>query len=37
MKMIDDDEVDLKKSQKTLDTIKDYINMRPEAPGVWAN
>ena len=23
--------------QKTLDTYKYYIKMRPEAPGVWAN
>ena len=42
MRMIDVDKVDSarsswKKSQKTLDTYtKYYIEMRPEAPGVWA-
>ena len=34
MRMIDEDEVGLK--EKPEDTRKDYIKMRPEAPGVWA-
>ena len=37
MRMIDDDEIGLKETQKTLYLYKKNTLIRPDAKGVWAN